>query len=152
MIILISYFQLFIISFLAATILPLSSELVLSTMLLTDSFDKYLLLVVASFGNILGSSVNWYLGKKILIFKDKKWFPANERQIAKGEIYFKKYGIWSLLLAWVPIIGDPLTIVAGILRVKFFTFLLLVSISKISRYIFLKLLLTYIYFLVFLTL
>ena len=137
MIILISYFQLFIISFLAATILPLSSELVLSTMLLTDSFDKYLLLVVASFGNILGSSVNWYLGKKILIFKDKKWFPANERQIAKGEIYFKKYGIWSLLLAWVPIIGDPLTIVAGILRVKFFTFLILVSISKISRYIFL---------------
>ena len=137
MIILISYFQLFIISFLAATILPLSSELVLSTMLLTDSFDKYLLLFVASFGNILGSSVNWYLGKKILIFKDKKWFPANERQIAKGEIYFKKYGIWSLLLAWVPIIGDPLTIVAGILRVKFFTFLLLVSVSKISRYIFL---------------
>lgn len=137
MIILISYFQLFIISFLAATILPLSSELVLSTMLLTDSFNKYLLLVVASFGNILGSSVNWYLGKKILIFKDKKWFPANERQIAKGEIYFKKYGIWSLLLAWVPIIGDPLTVVAGILRVKFFTFLLLVSISKISRYIFL---------------
>ena len=137
MIILISYFQLFIISFLAATILPLSSELVLSTMLLTDSFDKYLLLVVASFGNILGSSVNWYLGKKILIFKDKKWFPANEREIIKGEIYFKKYGIWSLLLAWVPIIGDPLTIVAGILRVKFFTFLLLVSISKISRYIFL---------------
>ena len=137
MIILISYFQLFIISFLAATILPLSSELVLSTMLLTDSFDKYLLLIVASFGNILGSSVNWYLGKKILIFKDKKWFPANERQIAKGEIYFKKYGIWSLLLAWVPIIGDPLTIVAGILRVKFFTFLLLISISKIFRYIFL---------------
>jgi len=136
-IILISYFQLFIISFLAATILPLSSELVLSTMLLTNSFDKYLLLVVASFGNILGSSVNWYLGKKILIFKDKKWFPANERQITKGEIYFKKYGIWSLLLAWVPIIGDPLTVVAGILRVKFFTFLLLVSISKISRYIFL---------------
>ena len=106
-------------------------------MLLTGSFDKYLLLVVASFGNILGSSVNWYLGKKILILKDKKWFPANERQIAKGEIYFKKYGIWSLLLAWVPIIGDPLTIVAGILRVKFFTFLLLISISKISRYIFL---------------
>ena len=137
MIILISYFQLFIISFFAATILPFSSELVLSTMLLTDSFDKYLLLVVASFGNILGSSVNWYLGKKILIFKDKKWFPANERQITKGEIYFKKYGIWSLLLAWLPIIGDPLTVVAGILRVKFFTFLLLVSISKISRYIFL---------------
>ena len=137
MIILISYFQLLIISFLAATILPLSSELVLSTMLLTESFDKYLLLVVASFGNIFGSSVNWYLGKKILIFKDKKWFPVNEKQIAKSEMYFKKYGIWSLLLAWVPIIGDPLTVIAGILRVNFFTFLLLVSVSKTSRYIFL---------------
>ena len=137
MIILISYFQLLIISFLAATILPLSSELVLSTMLLTDSFDKYLLLVVASFGNIFGSSVNWYLGKKILILKDKKWFPVNEKQIAKSEMYFKKYGIWSLLLAWVPIIGDPLTVIAGVLRVNFFTFLLLVSISKTSRYIFL---------------
>tara|TARA_Y200000002_G_scaffold13622_1_gene11003 strand:- start:263 stop:694 length:432 start_codon:yes stop_codon:yes gene_type:complete len=136
-IILISYFQLLIISFLAATILPLSSELVLSTMLLTDSFDKYLLLVVASFGNIFGSSVNWYLGKKILIFKDKKWFPVNEKQIAKSEMYFKKYGIWSLLLAWVPIIGDPLTVIAGILRVNFFTFLLLVSVSKTTRYIFL---------------
>ena len=135
MIILISYFQLLIISFLAATILPLSSELVLSTMLLTDSFDKYLLLVVASFGNIFGSSVNWYLGKKILIFKDKKWFPVNEKQITKSEMYFKKYGIWSLLLAWVPIIGDPLTVIAGILRVNFFTFLLLVSLSKTSRYI-----------------
>ncbi len=137
MIILISYFQLLIISFLAATILPLSSELVLSTMLLTDSFDKYLLLVVASFGNIFGSSVNWYLGKKILIFKDKKWFPVNEKQIAKSEMYFKKYGIWSLLLAWVPVIGDPLTVIAGILKINFFTFLLLVSISKTSRYIFL---------------
>ena len=137
MIILISYFQLLIISFLAATILPLSSELVLLTMLLTDSFDKYLLLVVASFGNIFGSSVNWYLGKKILIFKDKKWFPVNEKQIAKSEMYFKKYGIWSLLLSWVPIIGDPLTVIAGILKINFFTFLLLVSISKTSRYIFL---------------
>ena len=106
-------------------------------MLLTNSFDKYLLLVVASFGNILGSSVNWYLGKKILIFKDKKWFPASATQIERSEIYFKKYGIWALLLAWVPVIGDPLTIIAGVLRVRFFTFFTLVSISKISRYVFL---------------
>ncbi len=105
-------------------------------MLLTDTFDKFLLLVVASFGNIFGSSINWYLGKKILIFKDKRWFPASEKQIARSEIYFKKYGIWSLLLAWVPIIGDPLTVIAGVLNVKFYTFLTLVSISKISRYIF----------------
>ena len=106
-------------------------------MLLADTFDKYLLLAIASFGNIFGSSINWYLGTKILIFKDKKWFPVSEKQITRSEIYFKKYGIWSLLLAWVPIIGDPLTVLAGVLRVKFLTFLILVSISKVSRYIFL---------------
>ena len=94
-------------------------------------------MLVASFGNIFGSSVNWYLGKKILIFKDKKWFPASKAQIERSEIYFKKYGIWSLLLAWVPVIGDPLTIISGILRVRFLTLLTLVSISKISRYVFL---------------
>tara|TARA_B100001939_G_scaffold17928_1_gene14915 strand:+ start:480 stop:809 length:330 start_codon:yes stop_codon:yes gene_type:complete len=88
-IILISYFQLFIISFLAATILPLSSELVLSTMLLTDSFDKYLLLVVASFGNILGSSVNWYLGKKILIFKDKSGSQPMRGKLQKVKFILK---------------------------------------------------------------
>ena len=137
MIIFISYLQLLLISFLAATIFPLSSELVLTTMLLTDTFDKYLLLIIASFGNIFGSSINWYLGKKILIFKDKKWFPASEKQITRSEIYFKKYGIWSLLLAWVPIIGDPLTVLARILRVKLLTFLILVSASKVSRYMFL---------------
>ena len=106
-------------------------------MLLTDAFNKYLLLVIASFGNIFGSCVNWYLGTKILIFKDKRWFPASDKQITRSEIYFKKYGIWSLLLAWVPIIGDPLTVLAGVLRVKFLTFLILVGISKVSRYIFL---------------
>ena len=106
-------------------------------MLLADTFDKYLLLAIASFGNIFGSSINWYLGTKILIFKDKKWFPVSEKQITRSEIYFKKYGIWSLLLAWVPIIGDPLTVIAGILRVKFLTFLILVCVSKVSRYIFL---------------
>ena len=106
-------------------------------MLLADTFDKYLLLAISSFGNIFGSSINWYLGTKILIFKDKKWFPVSEKQITRSEIYFKKYGIWSLLLAWVPIIGDPLTVIAGILRVKFLTFLILVSVSKVSRYIFL---------------
>ena len=120
---------------LAATILPLSSEIVLTTMLLTNLFEKNILLIVASFGNILGSIFNWYLGKKITIFQDRKWFPVSPEQLNKSQKYFQKYGFWSLLLAWVPIIGDPLTLLAGVLNVRFSIFLLLVSISKISRYI-----------------
>ena len=128
--------KLFIISLLAATILPLSSEIVLTTMLLTNLFEKNILLVIASSGNILGSIFNWYLGKKITIFQDRKWFPVSPEQLNKSQKYFQKYGIWSLLLAWVPVIGDPLTLLAGVLRVRFSIFFILVSISKISRYIF----------------
>ena len=128
--------KLFIISLLAATILPLSSEIVLTTMLLTNLFEKNILLVIASSGNILGSIFNWYLGKKITIFQDRKWFPVSPEQLNKSQKYFQKYGIWSLLLAWVPVIGDPLTLLAGVLRVRFSIFFILVSISKISRYVF----------------
>ena len=136
MLILFSYFQLLIISFLAATILPFSSEVVLTTMYLTNSFEIYLLLIFASIGNILGSITNWYLGKKITIFQDRKWFPVSPNQLSRSQKYFQKYGLWSLLLAWVPIIGDPLTLLAGVLKVRFGIFFLLVSISKISRYLF----------------
>ena len=136
MLILFSYFQLLIISFLAATILPFSSEVVMTTMYLSNSFETYLLLIFGSIGNILGSITNWYLGKKITIFQDRKWFPVSPNQLSRSQIYFQKYGIWSLLLAWVPIIGDPLTLLSGVLKVRFGIFFLLVSISKISRYVF----------------
>ena len=128
--------KLFIISLLAATILPLSSEIVLTTMLLTNLFEKNILLIVASSGNILGSIFNWYLGKKITIFQDRKWFPVSPEQLNKSQKYFQKYGLWSLLLAWVPVIGDPLTLLAGVLNIRFSIFLILVSFSKISRYVF----------------
>ena len=129
---------------LAATILPLSSEIVLTTMLLTNLFEKNILLIVASFGNILGSIFNWYLGKKITIFQDRKWFPVSPEQLNKSQKYFQKYGLWSLLLAWVPVIGDPLTLLAGVLKVRFSIFFILVSISKISRYVFILYLVSFV--------
>jgi membrane protein YqaA with SNARE-associated domain len=136
LIILFSYFQLSLISFLAATILPFFSEVVLTTMYLSNSFEPYFLLIFASIGNIMGSITNWYLGKKITLFQNRKWFPVSPDQLERSRKYFQKYGLWSLLLAWVPIIGDPLTLLAGVLKVRFSIFFLLVSISKISRYVF----------------
>ena len=105
-------------------------------MLLTNLFEKNILLIVASSGNILGSVFNWYLGQKIRIFQDRKWFPVSTEQLNKSRKYFQKYGLWSLLLAWVPVIGDPLTLLAGVLKIRFSIFFILVSISKISRYVF----------------
>ena len=134
--IVLGYLQLLLFSFLAATFLPFSSEVILTTMYLSKNFNIFILLIVASIGNISGSLFNWYLGKKILIFKDKKWFPISNDRLKKSEKFFQKYGVWSLLLAWVPIIGDPLTMIAGVLRIKLIVFLIFVSTSKISRYIF----------------
>ena len=128
------YLSLFSISFLAATILPLSSELTLAGLIATSNYNSLLLLIVASFGNVLGSVVNWILGFYSRNLTTKKWFPFKDRQIESSSKWFNKFGKWSLLFTWVPIIGDPLTLAAGLLRVKFIEFLILVSIGKVSRY------------------
>jgi membrane protein YqaA with SNARE-associated domain len=129
------YLSLFAISFLAATILPFSSELTLAGLIATSNYDNLLLLIVASFGNVLGSVVNWVLGFYSRNLTAKKWFPFKGRKIEGSSKWFDKFGKWSLLFAWVPVIGDPLTLVAGLLRVKFLEFLILVMIGKISRYL-----------------
>ena len=128
------YLSLFSISFLAATILPLSSELMLAGLIATSNYDNLLLLIVASFGNVLGSIINWILGFYSRNFTIKKWVPFKGKQIENSSRWFNKFGKWSLLFAWVPIIGDPLTLVAVLLRVKFIEFLILVTIGKVSRY------------------
>ena len=129
------YLSLFVISFLAATILPFSSELTLAGLIATSDYDNLLLLIVASFGNILGSVLNWALGSYSRNLTTKKWFPFKETQIERSSKWFRKFGKWSLLFAWVPVLGDPLTLVAGILRVKFIDFIILVAIGKVSRYL-----------------
>ena len=129
------YLSLFVISFLAATILPFSSELTLAGLIVTSNYDNLLLLIVASFGNVLGSVVNWALGFYSRNLSSKKWFPFKETQIEKSSKWFRKFGKWSLLFAWVPVLGDPLTLIAGLLRVKFLDFIVLVAIGKLSRYL-----------------
>ena len=129
------YLSLFAISFLAATILPFSSELTLAGLIATAVYDNLLLLILASFGNVLGSVVNWALGSYSRNLTTKKWFPFKETQIERSSKWFRKFGKWSLLFAWVPVLGDPLTLVAGILRVKFIDFIILVAIGKVSRYL-----------------
>ncbi len=135
-----AYLSLFIISFLAATILPFSSEAILATYLLSEIYNKFLLIFFASFGNILGSTFNWFLGFYFLKFQNKKWFPFSKTKIDRSSKWFNKYGKWSLLFSWLPIIGDPLTFIAGTMRIKFLIFLLLVSFGKIMRYFFISLL------------
>jgi membrane protein YqaA with SNARE-associated domain len=129
------YLSLFSISFLAATVLPFSSELTLAGLISKSNYDNLLLLVVASFGNVLGSVFNWSLGFYSRNLSTKKWFPFKKTQIERSSKWFSKFGKWSLLFAWLPIVGDPLTFVAGLLRVRFLDFIILVAIGKVSRYL-----------------
>mgnify|MGYP000036979362 FL=1 len=129
------YGGLFLVALLSASILPLQSEAVLVGLLLSDNHPVWLLLAVASVGNVLGSLLNWYLGKYLQHFQQRRWFPVKPEQLDKASRWYLKYGKWSLLLSWVPIIGDPLTVIAGVLREPFLPFLLLVTIAKVSRYL-----------------
>ncbi|AKI00697.1 putative membrane protein [Hoeflea sp. IMCC20628] len=134
MIDLLAYASLFLAAFLAATLVPAQSESVLTGLILAGGQPVVALIAVASLGNILGSVLNWLIGRGVERFRDRKWFPAGEAQLARAQQQYQRFGYWSLLLAWVPIIGDPLTLVAGIMREPLWRFLLLVSIGKIGRY------------------
>jgi membrane protein YqaA with SNARE-associated domain len=128
-----NYIYLFFSALIAATVLPLSSEAVL-TALVYQQHSPFLLWLVATAGNTLGSCINWYLGKSCLHLQSRNWFPVKAEQLAKAQQEFQKYGVLSLLFAWLPIVGDPLTLLAGVMRVEFWKFLILVAIGKGVRY------------------
>ena len=128
-----AYLSLFISALIAATLFPLSSEALLAT-LLYQQYSPILLWFAAASGNTLGSCINWYLGKECLRWKDKKWFPFSADQLGRAQQQFQRYGAYSLLFAWLPIIGDPLTFIAGVMRISFWKFILLVAVGKSLRY------------------
>jgi membrane protein YqaA with SNARE-associated domain len=125
---------LFLTAVMAATLLPAQSEAVVVAMLVSD-YAPWLVLAVASVGNVLGSVLNWSIGRGIQHFRDRRWFPADPARLARAEGWYRRYGRWSLLLAWVPVIGDPLTVVAGVLREPLAVFLPLVTLAKVGRYL-----------------
>ena len=129
------YGSLFITAFAAATILPLSSEAVLSALVASEGFHLWLLIATASIGNTLGACVNWGLGRFCLRWQKNSWFPISPDTLERGAYWFRQYGVYTLLFSWVPIIGDPLTAIAGILRVQFVWFLPIVAVGKTARYI-----------------
>jgi len=129
-----AYFALFGSAFLAATILPFYSEVVLFA-LLRDGGEPVSLVLTATAGNTLGAVVNWWLGRYLLHFQDRKWFYFKPAQIEKAQRWYQRYGVWTLLLAWMPVGGDPLTLIAGVMKVRLDLFVLLVGLGKGLRYV-----------------
>src|SRR5918993_1707493 len=103
-------------AFLSATVFPFQSEVVLFGMLVAEHYHVWLLVLVASLGNILGSCVNWFLGRFIAHYEDGSWVPMKRETVARAEAWYHRYSRWSLLMSWASIVGDPLIIVPGVLR------------------------------------
>ncbi|MFV3334409.1 YqaA family protein [Pseudomonas sp. NY15437] len=125
---------LFLSAFGAATLLPLQSEAVLVALLLGGHYPLWSLLLAASLGNVLGSLVNWLLGRGLERWRGSRWFPVSDAALAKAQGHYRRFGSWSLLLSWAPVIGDPLTLIAGVMREPLWRFLLLVTLAKVGRY------------------
>ncbi|TKT69171.1 YqaA family protein [Aquamicrobium sp. LC103] len=121
-------------AFTSATLLPGTSEAVLVALHASRAAPGWLLLMVAAVANVAGSCVNWALGRFALHFRDRRWFPVGEAALARAQKWYGRYGWPTLLLSWLPVIGDPLTLAAGILRVPFLFFVILVAFAKTARY------------------
>jgi membrane protein YqaA with SNARE-associated domain len=132
---LIAHASLFLSAFVSATLFPGGSEALLVGLMVSGDYAIAGLVLVATLGNVLGSVVNWGLGRWLVQFQDRRWFPLSAEKLLTAQEWYQHYGKWSLLLSWVPIIGDPLTVAAGIMRERFLVFLLLVTLAKFGRYL-----------------
>ncbi|MFN3743369.1 MAG: YqaA family protein [Hyphomicrobiaceae bacterium] len=118
----------------AATLLVLPSEAVMAAQIKAGLAPSWAVLMAATIGNVAGSVFNWWLGRHARRFENRRWFPFTPEAIDAAAMRFQRWGLWSLLLAWLPVVGDPLTFIAGVLRVPFHWFLPLVALGKGGRY------------------
>lgn len=130
-------YGLFAAAFLAATVFPFQSEVLLLGLLAAGRHGVWELLAVASLANTLGSVANWALGRFLIRFQDRRWFPVKAAAYERARRLYLRWGLWSLLFAWLPLVGDPLTVAAGALRVRLPVFVALVALGKTGRYAFL---------------
>lgn len=124
----------------AATILPAQSEALLAALIAGGAAPVSLLVAAASVGNVLGSLTTWGLGLWTEHFRDRRWFPVSPKALERARRTYARWGRWTLLLSWVPVIGDPLVLMTGVMRERFRVVLPLLIIAKMGRYLVIALL------------
>jgi membrane protein YqaA with SNARE-associated domain len=117
----------------SATLLPGGSEAALAG-LWCEGVAPWALWLAATLGNTLGSLINVALGRGARRLRTRRWFPVSRRALARGTLWYHRIGAWSLLLSWAPVIGDPLTVLAGVFRLPWWKSVLLILIAKGGRY------------------
>jgi membrane protein YqaA with SNARE-associated domain len=130
-----AYGVLFITALTAATVLPFGSEPLFVGLLMAGQQPVWLLVLVASVANTAGAVVNWALGRWVERFQHRRWFPIRAHDLARAQLWYRRHGRWALLLSWAPVVGDAITVAAGVLRERFVVFLVLVGAAKGGRYL-----------------
>ncbi len=125
---------LFGVSFLAATFLPLASEWLLVALVARD-IDLTMLVITATAGNTLGAVTTWAIGMWGGVWVMRKILRISDKEQGRAELWYARWGCWSLLLSWVPVVGDPLCLVGGLLKIPLVRFFLLVVTGKAARYV-----------------
>ena len=118
----------------AGSVVPIPSEAAFVALLFDSDFAPWTLIATATTGNVTGSTINWLIGRSAARLAGRRWYPVSEAGLERGRAWYHRYGRWSLLMSWIPIVGDPLTITAGMMREPLWSFLLIVSAAKFSRY------------------
>lgn len=126
---------LFFAAFIAASLFPAQSEGLLAYLTLQGEHEVWLLVTVATLGNVLGSCTNYWLGRLASVSSKLVRLMPSEAKMCRARSSYQRFGRWSLLLSWLPVVGDPLTLVAGVMRENIWVFLTLVTIAKLGRYI-----------------
>lgn len=130
-----AYLGIFVSAFVSATLLPAQSEAVLAAILAQGTHHAGLVIAVAALGNTLGAATNWLIGRGVHRFRERRWFPLSPEKLARAEGWYRRWGRWSLLLSWAPLIGDALCLAAGVLREPLPSFLGIVFTAKLLRYL-----------------
>jgi len=128
------YLSLFASSLLAATLIPAQSEAVLVGSIVLIPDDVFVLVTVASVGNILGALINWILGR---FFSNRcaRAYDAESGSVQRAALWYQRWGWISLFASWVPIIGDPITFISGVMKEPLWRFVLIVTMAKVTRYV-----------------
>ena len=122
-------------AFLAATFLPGTTEVVLLALVAAADIEPWLLVTVASVFNVAGSGVNYAIGWYLERWKDSRFLPVSPERLARAQGWFRRYGVWSLLLSWVPFVGDAFPVVAGLMRANPWVAFPLIAIGKTARFV-----------------
>lgn len=124
----------FIAGAISASILPGTTEVAMATAIGAFKLAPIPVIAAATAGSVAGSGVQWAIGRFLASYRDHRRFPLKAADYDKYAAWFQRYGVWALIMSWLPGVGDVLTLVGGLFRTPFWLSMVLVGLAKGARF------------------